>query len=211
MSKQKNARKMILRVFIVVFAVLLGLCIILGALALVDHFLKKGKTHDPDDLTEPDYSANIFEDEAYNKLNRAVYYLEYGNGEELNETNYDRVGIASEFFYHYFDAIIRGQADVYRSMLTDEYVKSNDVPERFTMQRLYDIRVDQCQSVSKTTYHGAETGVYYFEVQYKIYKNDGTFRDDIGSNQAITQYYELYFVNNRFYLNAVSTKKVVKR
>ena len=208
LSAKGTSRKTLLRAFLILFIILAVLGVLLGILALVDHLLGKNSSSAVSGLDEPDYSVNILEEEAYLKLNRAVYYLEYGSGEELNESNFDTVGVASGFFYRYFDAVIRGDADVYRSMLTDDYIDKNDVPERFTMQRLYDIRVDQCQGVEYSTYHGVEARVYYFEVSYKINRNDGTFRSDIGSNRAVTQYYELYRVGDRFMLNAVSNKKV---
>lgn len=210
MAKQTSSRKLLIRVFVVILAVLAFLGIVLGALALIDRALK-GKTSEVSGLESVDYDENIFEDEAYLRLNRSVFYAEYGSGEALTEEDYRQKGVASEFFYEFFDAVICGDAAGYRSMLTENYLSENDVPERFSMQRLYDIRVDQVQEVSQTEYKGATAYVYYFEVQYKIFKNNGSFRNDIGSNQSVTQYYELYDLGGRMLLNAVTTKQVVKK
>ena len=211
MSAKATSRKTLFRVFLILMILLAVLGVLLGVLALVDHLLRKNSSSAVSNLEEPEYSVNILEEEAYLKLNRTIYYLEYGSGEELNESNLDTVGVASGFFYRFFDAVIRGDAETFRSMLTDDYIKNNDVPKRFTMQRLYDIRVDQCQSVDFTTYHGADAQVYHFEVSYRIFRNDGTFRNDVGSNQTTTQYYELYRVGDTILLNAVSQKRVLTK
>ncbi len=209
MPNKQTSRKTILRAFLIILMILAVLGVLLGILALVDHLLRKNSTSAVSDLDEPDYSVNILEEEAYLKLNRAVYYLEYGTGEELNEENFKSVGVASEFFYRYFESLIHGEADTYRSMLTDRYIADHNVPKRFTMQRIYDIRVELFQDVSSATYHGMDAQVYYFEVSYKINRNDGTFRNDIGSNRSSTQYYELYRVGDAFYLNAITNKRVL--
>ena len=51
--------------------------------------------------------------------------------------------------------------------------------------------------------------MYYFEVKYKIFENNGTFRNDVASNRSTTQYYELYDLGDRILLNAIGQKQVV--
>ena len=101
-------------------------------------------------------------------MNRAVYFKQYGSGEQLTEENYLDYGEFAEFFYHYFDNVIRGDYNAYHQMLTESFLESEDVPDRFTMQMIYDIEVDQVQSGGSAEYQGETVNVYFFEVKYKI-------------------------------------------
>ncbi len=183
------------------------------ALGVAAHLLSKG-TKAPDALPEDvfyeaDYTKNIFEDKAYMVLDRSIMYMEYDSGFTLTEENYASAGVASAFFYEYFDAIIKGDAERYRSMLTEDYIKDFEPSEKFTMQMLYDIDVNRIQSSWSEEYQGKTVTVYTFAVKYKIFQNNGTFRNDIASNQSTTQYYELYSYDGQFYLNSYTNKLVI--
>jgi hypothetical protein len=156
-----------------------------------------------------DYSVNVMDNSAYLSLDRSVYYMNYGTGESLTEENYQKVGIASSFFYEYFESVINGDAISYRSMLTDAYIDAFDPPEKFTMQMLYDIQVNQSHGLSTTSYKGETVNVYHFSVSYKIFENNGTFRRDVASNQAVTQYYDLVYYNGKMLLNGISNNVVI--
>lgn len=213
--KKLSDRQKLKRIAIVVASVLLGLMLLAGILWLIDTLLSL--RNNPSDTEtsfafyEADYDRNIFEYPPYQRLNRSILYLEHENGETLTEENYRTLGIASEFFYAYFDAIIRGDCEAYRAFLTPHYIEEYDPPERFTMQMLYNIEVNLEQQMSTAVFQGQEAIVHYFSVKYSIFENNGTFRKDVGSNKSTTQYYELYVVNGRFYLNAISNKKMVLR
>lgn len=213
MSTQKAKEKKIVKRLFLCFALLLAAALLLlGILALVSAFMEEEDLTPalpPEAFFSADYSENILEDEAYLRLNRSVFYKQYDSGEQLTEDNYEDLGVASEFFYHYFNNVINGDYNAYHKMLTEDYQNSDDVPERFTMQMLYDIEVNQVQSVGSATYKGEAVSVYFFEVRYKIYRNNGTFRNDVASNQSTTQYYHLYSYKGQLYLNAVQDKWVV--
>ena len=211
--KDLSDRGKIKRVALLVGVILLALAVLTGALWLVDFLLKDTpKRPDPlprDVFYEADYDRNIFEYPAYQRLDRSVRYLEYGSGETITEENYKSLGVASAFFHDYFDAVIRGDCETYRSFLTPYYIDTFEPPERFTMQMLYDIEVNRTQTNATAEYEGQEVSVYYFEVKYKIFENNGTFRDDVASNRSTTQYYELYDLGDRLVLNAIGQKQVV--
>ena len=156
-----------------------------------------------------DYSVDIMDNSAYLSLDRSVYYMNYGTGEPLTEENFQKVGIASSFFYEYFDSVINGDALSYRAMLTDEYIDAFDPPEKFTMQMLYDIQVNQSHGLSTTSYKGETVNVYHFSVSYKIFENNGTFRRDVASNQAVTQYYDLVYYKGEMLLDGIRDSVVV--
>ncbi len=211
MQKRSNRKKLKIAVLTVGIALVVLILLAVFLPMLLSALQTSNEESDalPDNaFYEPDYEKNIFEDEAYQKLDSSVLYMDFGTGETLTEQNYRTVGVASSFFYTYFQAIINGDAQTYRSLLTDTYIEEKDPPERFTMQMLYDISVNQIQRSAKTEYQGREVTAYYFSVSYRIFHNDGTFRRDIGSNQSITQYYELYAIDGAFLLNAVANKHV---
>lgn len=194
----------------IVLAVTAVLATVLWAVGLM---LKSG-TKKPDSLPddvfyEADYSKDIFLDEAYMSLDRSIMYMEYDSGMTLTEENYTTAGVASEFFYEYFDAIIKGDADRYHGMLTENYIDDFEPPAEFTMQMLYDIEVNRVQTSWSEEYNGKTVTVYNFAVKYKIFENNGTFRNDIASNQSATQYYELYSYDGKFYLNSYTNKLVI--
>jgi uncharacterized protein (AIM24 family) len=57
------------------------------------------------------------------------------------------------------------------------------------MQQIYDIQVVKLREY---TVNDGETTIFEFDVSYCIRHNNGTFRDDIGSNVARSQVYQLY-------------------
>lgn len=213
--KKLSDREKLKRIAAVVVGILLVLLLLTGVLWLISSLLSKHRENPNPDATtsykfyEADYDRNILEDPAYQRLDHSILYLEYGTGETLTETNYQTMGVASNFFYAYFDAIIRGDCEAYRAFLTPHYIETFDPPERFTMQMLYNIEVNREQQMSTAVYEGRTVNVYYFSVKYSIFENNGTFRNDVMSNKSTTQYYELYDVNGRCYLNAISDKKMV--
>ncbi len=213
MSTNKNAEKKIVKRILWVCTILLAAILFLfGALAVIGLFLEEEDLTPalpPEAFFSADYSQNIFEDEAYMHLNRAVTYKQYDSGEPLTEENHKDLGVASEFFYHFFDNVIKGDYTAYHQMLTESYLKDDEVPQRFTMQMLYDIEVNQVQTPGTASYKGEEVTVYFFEVKYKIYRNNGTFRNDVASNKSTTQYYHLYSYKGQLYLNSVQDKWVV--
>ena len=212
-KKKLSERQKLKRAVLIVAAAFLALLLLTGLLWLVNKFLPKvlPEPEDAFSFYEADYDRNIFEYPAYQRLNRSVRYLEYETGENLTEENYLTLGVASEFFYKYFDAIIRGDCDAYRAYLTPHYIETYQPPELFTMQMLYNIEVNREQHVSTAEFEGQTATVHYFSVKYSIFENNGTFRRDVGSNTSTTQYYEIYVVGGRFYLNAISNKLMVLR
>lgn len=194
----------------IALAVMTVLATVLWAVGLLlDSGTKKPDSLPDSVFFEADYSKDIFKDEAYMSLDHSIMYMEYDSGMTLTEENYSTAGVASEFFYEYFDAIIRGDADRYRGMLTENYIDDFEPPAEFTMQMLYDIEVNRVQTSWSEEYNGKTVTVYNFAVKYKIFENNGTFRNDIASNQSSTQYYELYAYDGTFYLNSYTNKLVI--
>jgi hypothetical protein len=58
------------------------------------------------------------------------------------------------------------------------------------MQMTYEPYV-MYHSVSTEEIDGQEVELFNFHVRYKIFRNNGTFREGVGSNVAIPQIYQL--------------------
>lgn len=163
---------------------------------------------------EADYSENIFEDEAYLSKNR---YMKFSNGAYAVTYTEEELRSAPEdvlFFAGYFDAVIKGDAKTYNSLFTDAYYENFGKPiepyERFTMQKVYDISVTLVkQDAIKDA--GGEIIRGMYEVSYKIYQNNGTFRPDIFDDETLPLIFETVSQNGEMKINSIVLPKEWKR
>lgn len=134
---------------------------------------------------EADYSLKLEEYENYRDyldLDRVLYYKNGNQTVGISDDEIDSYPDVIRFFRRYFDSIIDGNSEKYNSMFGEEYYKTHGEKEKFTPQMIYDMTVEQLSTSS-------DDGVseYVFDVSYKIFENNGTFRDDIYSNASRTQ------------------------
>ena len=149
-------------------------------------------------FTEPDYETNIMEDSEYLDKNR---YIEYTNGAisvTITDGKFNEHGKPLVFFNEYFTAVINGDHNTFNNFFTDDYYSDkNHVPyEKFTMQRVYNINVTHIRESLITTEKNYGKTMYTLKVSYMIMKNDGTFRNDMGSDGAVPLIFELIYDNN---------------
>lgn len=134
-----------------------------------------------------DYDLDVTTVPEYMDLDRGVHYTD-GNytilvlDEEIKDYN-----AAVQFFVEYFKTIERGDVETYNSYFTDNYYNYYEPYELFAPQMIYNINVEQ---LSETFADDGST-TWTFNVSYMIYRNDGTFRNDIGSDASKKLYYEL--------------------
>ncbi len=134
---------------------------------------------------EADYSLKLEEYEDYRDyldLDRVLYYKNGNQTVGISDDEIDSYPDVIRFFRRYFDSIIDGNSEKYNSMFGEEYYKTHDKKEKFTPQMIYDITVEQLSTSSDD-----DVSEYVFDVSYKIFENNGTFRDDIYSNASRTQ------------------------
>lgn len=134
-----------------------------------------------------DYDLDVTANEWYMQLDRAVHYKNGPLTVMIYDDELDSYNKAVQFFVQYFKTIVAGDADTYNTYFTDAYFEKNDPYERFAPQMLYDIEVEQLSETSN------EDGTmnWSFNVKYKIYQNDGTFRNDLPSDAAKKLRFEL--------------------
>ena len=133
------------------------------------------------------YKGDIMSNKEYLDLDRKVYFAD-GSGMEvsmekgnLNEFNQEAI-----FLYNYLQTIIAGDKNAYNACFNETYFQTHEPQARFNQQMLYG---------AKITYHSRgndESGVWVqYKLEYMIYRNDGTFRRDIRSNESRPQYITL--------------------
>lgn len=155
-------------------------------------------THTPQETTEliealrrkPDFDENIFEDEVWLDQNRYITYVNSGLSLILTDENYSDYGEAFELMCNYVDAVIMGDKDRLIGYYTDNYFDSHEMIGDFTMQKLYDVKIEQLDSGEKE-YGGEDVLYVQFKLSYKIMENNKTFRSDILSDGEKPQYYLL--------------------
>ena len=188
-STQKLKRRMIIVIIcLAVFAV-----VAIPLISYLDNLEKQQSVEELESKKEstiifydPDWKLDIMTDPAYLALDRTVYYsdTQYGITVALDQKNQKKYGPAVEVLNQMIQYIIAGNADGYNQLLSDNYLKNNDIEPPFTMQQLYDI---QLSKVRETNVDGKYTQ-YEFVVKYRIRNNDGTFRTDMGSDESKKQY-----------------------
>lgn len=134
-----------------------------------------------------DYNEDITEDAEYMQKNRYISYQKGGDTYIITDGDYSGYDSTVEFFARYFDTVKNGNYKEYDSYFTDKYFEEQSNKEIFTPQKLYDIVV---KFKGTSSVDGAVSYIYY--VDYKIFKNNGTFRNDIESDSSRTLVYELY-------------------
>ena len=147
----------------------------------------------------PDFSENIFDDEEYLEL-VGPYAMFYKVGDietSLMKSQVKDQGIWAEFFYNYFETVKNGDHVTYNKYFFDEYYNSRDKKSEFTMQKIYDIHIEESYAEIKldedeyawVNNKGLEPT--YFIVKYKIHENNGSFRIGVSSDTFQSQLYIL--------------------
>lgn len=147
---------------------------------------------------KPDYDLDVTTVAEYMELDRMLYYKE--GSEEFGITDdAEDYGEAVVFFEKYFKSVIAGDWEAYNEMFTENYFETNEPKIRFAPQMIYDMHISKL-------WERSETGrtVYAFDVSYRIYRNNGTFRNDIDSGAAKTLYFELVEINGEVKIDRIT-------
>ena len=110
-----------------------------------------------------------------------------------------------EFVVDYLYSIINGDAQGYGMYFDDEYKSKIELPTEFTMQKIYDVNI---LKISETDISGEGElyTEYKFALEYKILKNNGTFRKDIGDGSK-KQYFTISDRSGELLIENISTSK----
>lgn len=191
-------QKMLIAVVSIAAAAAVLTAVVFGILPLFD----REESVSPPFLYPADYEENIFEDPSYMKRERGIFYIENGTGQLVADVSGVEFPKAVYFFEDYFDAVINGDAQRHAEMFSAAY--AGTLPERFTMQKVYDINITFVDRQGDP-----DDGVTYefYEVRYKILYNNGTYRDDIGAGEVRPLMYTLVINGDDIKINAIEPIK----
>jgi len=135
---------------------------------------------------EANYDENVYDDEEYMSLNRYIAYTEGMNTFYITDDDYSRFDAPIAFFARYFKTVIEGKYEEYDSYFTENYFKDHKNKETFAPQKIYDIEI---KYISKLASAEKDETTYIYKVGFKIFKNNGTFRNDIESDASRPLFY----------------------
>lgn len=153
--------------------------------------------YDPFDfaLDDPD-APSIFDDEDYLALDRTLHIKRGMEEYTVTDASSELADDAARFFLGYFDALSHGDASRYGEMFTDEYYSKYLRQDDFSEQRVYDIHLTWLES-------SPDGQSVYYLVEYKISRNNGSFRRDIASDASRPVVFGLVLTESGYKVNDV--------
>ena len=197
----KKKRKKLIILIVLASIILLS---IVGALLL---FLPQNKEEFPEPILPdlyfytPDYEIDILSDPEYLELNRDISYKRGAVTTTVSPESYASTDVVLAFIAEYVNTMINGDYNAYPLFFTDEYKAKNDLPEKFTMQRIYNITVEM---ISEERNDEGENQ-YIYMLDYYICKNDGTLRRDMDSDSSRPQYLVITGSTDNFKIDNIIT------
>ena len=172
----KKTKRIIIIVFSCMFAFMV-LCLLIPGFQNLSFANKEIKDPTEDNtyiFYEPyEEGFDIFKYEEYMLLDRTImYYDGTGIGTGVVEGNLNEFNPGVTVIYQMLQAAMRGDVDGYNACFGEDIEKKQD----FTQQQIYKVTITN-KSKSSTD------GTYVFTVDYKIHENNGTFRQDMGSDE----------------------------
>ena len=183
------------RIIITVAACLLAFVVLYYGITAISSVIKQKKQDDEASKAvkgikfhTPNYTEDITQDSVYMGLDRNFYFEDSSNGfrtsydpeslEEVSDVYRDTVRTITR----YLEAAIAGDAEELNECLSDWYFDNGGKQrERIAPQKLYDILITT-DTQAKVSDLPASSESYCYWVEYKIRMNNGTFRDDMGSD-----------------------------
>ncbi len=198
MQKAIKMRKKTLRTVIVIAACLIVIPMVLILILNfffsdeVEYELIPIPQYSPMYYGEP-YDGDVLQYDKYLQHDRNVYYYDnpagYGNCETVTSAHSDpRLG----FLYQYIQYTIDGNTEQYNASFSPVYLQINGAKKAFAQQMLYDIclyYVSEEMSVNGDR-------IYCYQLDYKILENNGTFRNDILSDECRSVFLKLRVSQN---------------
>lgn len=196
---QKQKRLLVLATLLVAFVILA----LLNTVEFKTPDVTTQAPYAPDPLPPesfyPTPEGDLSSEAGYLMKDRVPAYTKEGLTEDL-ATAHDYP--YTDFFKAYFTALQNGDAKSLNSLYSEVYFRNHKPFTAFSKQYLYDVTVsyfdeatiEKADSEEDQKYIGRK--LVYFEVTYSIYKNDGSFRQDIVDEMAITQIFTLLLDKN---------------
>lgn len=181
-SYKNNKRKLINTIIVIgIVLVVLSLIAFLGPI-VYDKFVGSNEESEYIFFYPADYSVDPYADPKYMLQIRDVYFVEGNTGVLVTDETRDTIRNTASFFERYFKLAIEGKFEEFQELFDKSLYNGLKIPEKFTSQKIYDIDVEFYQEVSDSA--NEKVKYEYYIVRYKIMYNNGTFRDDVGSDET---------------------------
>jgi len=181
-SNKNNKRKLINTIIVIgIVLVVLSLIAFLGPI-VYDKFVGTNEESEYIFFYPADYSVDPYADPKYMLQIRDVYFVEGNTGVLVTDETRDTIRNTASFFERYFKLAIEGKFEEFQELFDKSLYNGLKIPEKFTSQKIYDIDVEFYQEVSDSA--NEKVRYEYYIVRYKIMYNNGTFRDDVGSDET---------------------------
>ena len=205
------------KLLIAIVCIVAFIALLIAAVEIIEYVNSK-KTAEPIvidyDFYPADYNENILENERYLELIKGEYIRICNSatgvtvGVDMN--NIDKHSPEVQFMIAYVQDIINGDHESYNSRFSEDYYKTQEPLERFTMQKVYDVLITQ-KEVETVTDKKTDTNYtkYLVVLEYKIYENNGTFRKDIGKGSR-KQYFTITDRTGSLLIDSIGIERTKK-
>lgn len=151
---------------------------------------KNGATDNDIYFYSEDLSRDLFSDETYMGYDRSVSLKIESAGITNTITDKDAIshGEAVNLLYNLVEYMIIGNVEAYNSCFSSVYYENFSPKSYFTKQKLYNTVIIDVSSTEKIDEDGNYYTEYYYALDYKIRHNNGTLRNDVGSDAVRRQH-----------------------
>ncbi len=206
-AQKKKSKKYIL----IVFLSMLAFILVYYASIHIYNLINASQSNNNDfDFYMPDFEENIFEDTQYIDLFTSYGGITYIDNSTristtINDEEYELFSEDLKLLYRYISFAIQGDIDGYNGCFSDEYFENHEKQTPFTMQKIYNIQLTKMAEYTATDDNGFEYRKYEYSVEYMIRHNNGTLRNDMGSDCIRLQYFVISDLSGNALIDNVLT------
>ena len=193
-------------------SIVLGLLLILACFSFIIDYIEGKKSVAGSEDREVsynfypiDFEEDIFKNREYLEL-YADGLVSFKKGSVtigIDKNTAKEYGSDTKFIIDMLNFIINGDNAKYNNCFSSTYYQMHNAKDAFTMQMLYDMKIELVSS-EKVQADGSEYTRSIFSVEYKIYRNNGSFRRDIGAGSK-KQYMVLTNQSGEWKIDSVTT------
>lgn len=181
-----QTKRLLRQIFAIFGGILLVLLSAVGLFFLVDALVREPE---PTFRFYPVKEENILENEAYLQMDREIYFEDQNGITERLDAEYlkNNPNRQLQFMYELIHTVIAGDENAYNRMFNSVYYKDHEKQAAFTPQMLRNLRL----SVYSTEHLGGGEQYVTYRLEYDIYRNNGTYRNDCAPEKESPEFYVL--------------------